>query len=69
MASAVVDAVAPPLNATVEPAPSVAGEIVPEMLQVAAVAVKFVPDTFALFMVTELFVGEKVTPLFVGVTT
>ena len=54
-----------PLNVTVAPLPPV---IVPEMLQVIAVAVKFTAVALAPLMVTARLVGLKVKPLLVGVT-
>ena len=66
--SVVVVAVAAPLRVTVAPLPPVVGEIVPEMLKVCAVAVKFVPEvTFAPLIVTVALVGLKVYPAWLGV--
>ena len=64
-ASAVTVALEAPLKATVAPLPPV---IVPEMLQVIAVAVKFTAVTLALLIVTGLLVGLMVNPLLLGVT-
>jgi len=49
--SAVVAALAAPLSVTVAPLAPPAGLIVPEILKVCAVAVKFTPVTFAPFTV------------------
>ena len=56
-ASAVVEALEWPLSDTVSPP---VPEIVPEMLKVCAVAVKFTPVTLALLMVTLWLEGVKV---------
>ena len=63
--SAVTVALAAPLSATVAALPPV---IVPEMLQVVAVAVKFTAVTLALLIVTAWLVGLIVKPLLLGVT-
>ena len=62
--SAVVAALAAPLSVTVAPLPPV---IVPEMLKVCVVVVKFTPVTFALLIVTALFAGVNVNPDLLGV--
>ena len=59
-ASAVVVAFAAPVSVTVAPLPAAAGLTVPEMLQVAAWAVKLTPVTFVAFTVAVWLVGEKV---------
>ena len=64
-ASAVTVALAAPLKVTVAPLPPV---IVPEMLQVITVAVKFTAVALAPLMVTGWLVGLIVNPLLVGVT-
>ena len=64
-ASAVTVALAAPVRFTVAPLPPV---IVPEMLQVIAVAVKFAAVTLALLTVTGRLAGLSVKPLLVGVT-
>ena len=64
-ASAVAVALAAPLNATVAPLPPV---IVPEMLQVITVAVKFTAVTLAPEIVTVWLAGLMVKPLLLGVT-
>jgi hypothetical protein len=48
---AVVVALAAPLNVTVAPLPPATGLIVPEILKVCDVAVKFTPETFVPFTV------------------
>jgi hypothetical protein len=60
--SAVVVAAVVPLSVTVAPLPPAAGLIVPEMLNVCvcAVAVKFIPVTFAPLTVALKLVGLKV---------
>ena len=63
--SAVTVALAAPVRFTVAPLPPV---IVPEMLQVIAVAVKFIAVTLTLLMVTARFTGLKVKPVLLGVT-
>ena len=62
--SAVVEALAAPLKVTVDPLPPV---IVPEMLQVIAVAVKFTAFALAPLMVTAWLTGLKVKPDLLGV--
>jgi hypothetical protein len=60
---AVVVALAAPLNVTVAPFPPAAGLIVPEMLYVwptCAVAVKFIPETFAPWIVAFWLAGLNV---------
>ena len=64
-ASAVTVALAAPLNVTVAPLPPV---IVPEMLQVSAVAVKFTAVVFAPLKVTARLAGLSVKPALLGVT-
>ena len=54
-----------PLKVTVAPLPPV---IVPEMVQVLAVAVKFTAVTLALLIVTAWLVGLKVAVELLGVT-
>jgi hypothetical protein len=68
--SAVVVAVAAPLNATVAPPPAETGLIVPEMLQVvgAACPVKLIPVWFAPFTATARLAGVNVYPDRLGVT-
>ena len=63
--SAVTVALEAPLNVTVAPLPPV---IVPEMLQVIAVAVKFTAVTLAPLMVTARLTGFIVKPFLLGVT-
>jgi len=65
---AVVVAFAGPVNVTVAPAPPATGLIVPEMLKVCAVPVKFTPVTFAPLIVAVWAVGLKANPALVGVT-
>ena len=64
-ASAVVVALVAPLNATVAPLPPL---IVPDIVQVIAVAVKLTPVMFALLIVTGRLAGLRVKPLLLGVT-
>jgi hypothetical protein len=67
----VVVAPAVPLNVTVAPLPPLVGVIVPEIVNVegaTAVAVKLIPVTLALVMVTDCDVGLKVNPVWLGVT-
>ena len=64
-ASAVAVALAAPLKVTVAPLPPV---IVPEMLQVIAVAVKFTAVAFAPLIVTAWLAGLMVKPALMGVT-
>jgi hypothetical protein len=68
-ASAVVVALAVPLNVSVAPLPLAAGLTVPEMLHVGmGVAVKLTAVTLAPLTVTGALVGLKVKPVFDGVT-
>ena len=62
---AVVVALEAPLKVTVAPLPPV---IVPEMLHVIAVAVKFTAVALAPLMVTARLTGLMVNPLLLGVT-
>jgi hypothetical protein len=64
----VVVTLAAPLSVTVAPAPPVVGLIVPEMLNVSAVPVKFTPVTFAPFTVAFWLTGANVYPAWLGVT-
>ena len=61
--SAVAVALAAPLSVTAAPLPPV---IVPEMLQVTAVAVKFTAVALAPLMVTARLTGLMVKPLLLG---
>ena len=63
--SAVTVALEAPLKVTVAPLPPV---IVPEMLQVIALAVKFTAVALAPLMVTARLTGFTVKPLLLGVT-
>jgi hypothetical protein len=65
---AVVVALVAPLNVIVAPAPPATGLIVPEMLNVCAVPVKFTPVTLAPLIVAVWAAGLKVYPAFVAVT-
>jgi hypothetical protein len=65
---AVVAALAAPLSVTVAPLPPAVGLIVPEILNVCAVAVKFTPVTLAPFTVAFVLVGLNVKPVWLGVT-
>jgi hypothetical protein len=58
--SAIVLALVAPLSATVAPLPPAVGMIVPEMLNVCAVAVKFIPVTLAPLTVAARLLGLKV---------
>jgi hypothetical protein len=63
-----VVAFAAPLKVTVAPLPPATGLIVPEMLNVCAVAVKLAPEvTLAPLMVTVALPGLKVNPVWLGV--
>jgi hypothetical protein len=57
---AVAMALAAPLSVTVAPLPPAVGLIVPEMLNVCAVAVKFTPVTFAPLTVAFVLLGLNV---------
>ena len=54
-----------PVRLTVAPAPPV---IVPDILHVAAWAVKLIPETLAPLTVTARFVGVNANPDLLGVT-
>jgi hypothetical protein len=59
---AVVVAFAGPVNVTVAPAPPATGLIVPEMLKVCAVPLKFIPVTLAPLIVAVWLTGVNEYP-------
>jgi hypothetical protein len=59
---AVVVALAAPLSVTVAPLPPAVGLIVPEILKVCAVSVKFIPAMLAPLTVMLWLLGVKVKP-------
>jgi hypothetical protein len=59
---AVVVELAAPLSVTVVPLPPAVGLIVPEILKVCAVSVKFTPVTLAPLTVVLWLLGVKVKP-------